>query len=608
MTRPANLRVWCDLVAQTAEDVKKYDQGQSQDPPPPAAPPPSDSVVVVDTQVVPKPGDVAGVEIQGHPLDEYNGLYLKDRFNNERPVFKHEERSRYLYFCEAETNWFLHEQFKPKKSLCASWTDWQGMLPPIGEAEWTHYIGRKWRKRSLTLTALTAGQLKRPGPAGQSSDDCLDKCMDCNCDCGSAATSGVCFGIVWCSIIIGLILKYAVFNDNSPPPPPCAGVRVTVLGACPGDMGGCYERQEDQENDKPHYVNSDEYHLYHHTHGLGSNAQGRWRFDTSQGPKCDLAPCDLAHMVSDTDSPPTTGSWTDHCTGDWDTPTTSRVTVSEDEAPGPCSGLRVSGIGSRCDSRVEGCYTLAADQENARPHYLNTDGYNLHSYMHGPQYRWGIHKADATQTDGVWPDPVAFIAPSVALTPPEEGWKEKCSIQRGARFVDSGLRISAPPPPADDGAGAFMGGRGGSAASPTPEPSPESAGVDASAGETSGACTGVVVSSVGSGCGPEINGCYALQEETENSRPVYVNAAGSGYVLHCVLHGQQWRWVIEVGRVGETGERMVTIAVPGSTRWSDPNWALIPPMGSPSRQWSEKCSGGAWSENSQLRVTQSTAG
>ena len=110
-----------------------------------------------------------------------------------------------------------------------------------------------------------------------------------------------------------------------------------------------------------------------------------------------------------------------------------------------------------------------------------------------------------------------------------------------------------------------------------------------------------MVSGVGSGCDDAMNGCYTRQVGEENNRPVYSTDRGSGYVLHCVIHGQQWRWVIEVGRVGETGERMVTIAKAGSTTWSDPNWALTPPAGSPSNPWGEFCSGG-WTENVQLRV------
>ena len=289
----------------------------------------------------------------------------------------------------------------------------------------------------------------------------------------------------------------------------------------------------------------------------------------------------MAHVVSDANTPDATTGWMEDC-GGWSS-SHLQVTV-QDAATEPagrgrgggsdggasvvCVGVEVSELGS-CDAAMGGCYTALADEMFGWPQYTNANGYWLYNHAHRAERLWRI---DSSPDAG---DELAHVT-SNARTPPEDGWQDQCDGTMGS----SPLRLGVSGP-----VGQGAGGSGGASAAD---------------------CAGVVVSGVGSRCDDAMSGCYTRQAGEENNRPVYVNEAGAGYVLHCIIHGRsdggQWRWVIEVGRVGATGERMASIdSGAGSTTGTHPDWALTPPAGSPSNPWWELCSS-RLAENAQLRV------
>ena len=126
-------------------------------------------------------------------------------------------------------------------------------------------------------------------------------------------------------------------GHGAPPPPPT--------------LDGCYERQADDLNGKPYYVNDDGYQLHNYRHGQ----QDRWAIHSEDATADDKGMWSgaLASATSSAEEPPENG-WGDACKGpghripqDWNTHSPMRVTdptfgCSSDAG----DGVEVSGLGS----------------------------------------------------------------------------------------------------------------------------------------------------------------------------------------------------------------------------------------------------------------------
>ena len=138
--------------------MKQYEQEQPEpqpEPQPPWLKPP----VIMDDQIHHQvdPGSVQAIQIEGHPEDKYNGRYKKDRMDGGRPVFKHAKRKRYCYYATTDEGscWLLHNEFTPDYPACASYhSECRDTLPPGGTTTWNHYIQRKRKQGTLTVSLL----------------------------------------------------------------------------------------------------------------------------------------------------------------------------------------------------------------------------------------------------------------------------------------------------------------------------------------------------------------------------------------------------------------------------------------------------------------------
>ena len=129
-------------------------------------PPPAAAHVAVPIPAVPVTNSDAPIWIEGHPGQEYNGLYLKcvegvRDVHGGWPVYKRDvDKKKDVRYCyrhgTKSPKWMLHEKYTPNEAVCNAQIDGSAGPVPAGERSWSVYsaVKRKWVYHKLTITPL----------------------------------------------------------------------------------------------------------------------------------------------------------------------------------------------------------------------------------------------------------------------------------------------------------------------------------------------------------------------------------------------------------------------------------------------------------------------
>ena len=124
-------------------------------------PPPAAAHVAVPIPAVPAPALDAPIWIEGHPGQEYNGLYLKcvegvRDVHGGWPVYKRDvDKQKDVRYCyrhgTKSPKWMLHEKYTPNEAVCNAQIDGSAGPVPAGEHSWSVYRSVKHRRAARTL-------------------------------------------------------------------------------------------------------------------------------------------------------------------------------------------------------------------------------------------------------------------------------------------------------------------------------------------------------------------------------------------------------------------------------------------------------------------------
>ena len=101
--------------------------------------------------------------IEGHPDEEWNGLYRRDFMYHEWPVYTKEKNGKAFKYCyrwdakgAGRDRWFLNEKHTPDSNSCAAYIDSAKGPLPTGTNRWQCIIDGKFAGRTLTVDTLVS--------------------------------------------------------------------------------------------------------------------------------------------------------------------------------------------------------------------------------------------------------------------------------------------------------------------------------------------------------------------------------------------------------------------------------------------------------------------
>lgn len=95
-----------------------------------------------------------GIMLAGHPLDRYNGVYMKDSEHAGWPVFKNSD-GKYCFHQQALGKWLLKTTHTPDEDTCnSSIAAEEGGALPVGEHTWQCLIDGDFASHTCTVTLL----------------------------------------------------------------------------------------------------------------------------------------------------------------------------------------------------------------------------------------------------------------------------------------------------------------------------------------------------------------------------------------------------------------------------------------------------------------------
>ena len=101
-------------------------------------------------------GAGGGLQLEGHPLPAYNGVYRRvgQELHGGFPRYEHASSGKHLYRYQANEQWYVNDEFTPDKSACAGYIGSAGGEVPVGAQAWQCVVNGEWEERTVTVREL----------------------------------------------------------------------------------------------------------------------------------------------------------------------------------------------------------------------------------------------------------------------------------------------------------------------------------------------------------------------------------------------------------------------------------------------------------------------
>ena len=101
-------------------------------------------------------GAGGGLQLEGHPLPAYNGVYRRvgQELHGGFPRYEHASSGRQLYRHQANEQWLVSDEFSPDKDSCYGHIVWTGGEVPVAAQAWRCWLNAKWEERTVTVREL----------------------------------------------------------------------------------------------------------------------------------------------------------------------------------------------------------------------------------------------------------------------------------------------------------------------------------------------------------------------------------------------------------------------------------------------------------------------